>query len=121
MRDLAVAVWLILYVALGWVLRNRRIREEHASAKQMVVEFLISIRSIAIFSTIGLSIHVRPSASDAAAAPGATPTSVNNQRCGDVLAHDAYFYWVHRSYGEVVPTGALAHTSAITTLFTAYS
>src|SRR4051812_30709682 len=95
----AIAVYAILYVALGWLLKGRRIRDQHASFKQMALEFLISIRSIAIFSTIALSIYVLDEL-------GMLPLPYLAQSWGPVwfwvslavmiLAHDAYFYWVHR-------------------------
>ncbi len=54
----AVAVWLVLWIVLKGVLRGRKIREETPPARQLAVEFLVSIRSIAIFSTVGLSMFL---------------------------------------------------------------
>ena len=50
----AIAVWAGLWVILGGVLKGRKIRPDTPSARQLVTEFLISLRSVAIFSTIGL-------------------------------------------------------------------
>ncbi len=95
----AVSVWLVLWVACRSLLRNRKIREETPAARQLVVEFLVSIRSIAIFSTIGISMFLLEGAGllpgPALAAQGdlvwATASLVLM-----VMAHDAYFYWSHR-------------------------
>ncbi|HET9160168.1 MAG TPA: sterol desaturase family protein [Caulobacteraceae bacterium] len=123
----AVAVWAILYLALGWVLRNRRIRDKDAAPKQMIVEFAMSIRSIAIFSTIGLSIYILDELK-------LMPLPHLAQSWGPVwfwvslatmiVAHDAYFYWVHRIMHRprwFRSTHRRHHLSHITTPFTAYS
>jgi len=95
----AVSIWLVLWVACRSLLRHRKIREETPAARQLAVEFLISIRSIAIFSTIGISMFLLEGAGllpgPALAAQGgliwATASLVLM-----VMAHDAYFYWSHR-------------------------
>ncbi|OYX46908.1 MAG: sterol desaturase [Alphaproteobacteria bacterium 32-64-14] len=95
----AVSVWLVLWVACSSLLRHRKIREETPPARQLVVEFLISVRSVAIFSTIGISMFLLEGAGllpgPALAAQGglvwATASLVLM-----VMAHDAYFYWSHR-------------------------
>jgi sterol desaturase/sphingolipid hydroxylase (fatty acid hydroxylase superfamily) len=122
-----IAVYAILYLGLGWALQGRRIRDKHASLKQMAVEFLVSIRSIAIFSTIALSIYVFDEL-------GLMPLPHLAQSWGPVwfwtslvvmiLAHDAYFYWVHRLMHRprwFRSTHRRHHLSHITTPFTAYS
>ena len=50
----AIGVWLVLWVLLAGVLKSRKIRAESPPARQLVIEFLISVRSVMIFSTIGL-------------------------------------------------------------------
>ena len=50
----AVAVWLTLWVILAKPLAGRKIRAETPKPKQLLIEFGASLRSIAIFSTIGL-------------------------------------------------------------------
>jgi sterol desaturase/sphingolipid hydroxylase (fatty acid hydroxylase superfamily) len=123
----ALTVWVVLYWVLGFALRGRRIRPELASARQMIVEFLVSIRSIAIFSTIALSIYVFDTL-------GLMPLPHLAQHWGPVwfwvslaamiLVHDAYFYWVHRLMhrrGWFRRTHRRHHRSNITTPFTAYS
>ena len=48
----AIGVWLVLWVALRGVLAARKIRPDTPPARQLGMEFLVSLRSIAIFSTI---------------------------------------------------------------------
>lgn len=95
----AVSVWLVLWIACKRLLRSRKIREDTPPARQLVVEFLISIRSIAIFSTIGISMFLLEGA-------GLLPGPALAAEWGVVwaiasfvlmvIAHDAYFYWSHR-------------------------
>jgi sterol desaturase/sphingolipid hydroxylase (fatty acid hydroxylase superfamily) len=96
----AVLTWAILWVALKVPLRGRKIRDDSPPRKQMLVEFLISIRSIVIFSTISVGITLLDRA-------GVYPLSDMAGRWGVwwfwaafaamVLGHDAYYYWVHRA------------------------
>ena len=51
----AIGVWLLLWVVLAGLLAGRKLREATPPARQLLVEFLVSLRSIAIFSTIGLA------------------------------------------------------------------
>lgn len=95
----AVSVWLVLWIACKRLLRSRKIREDTPPARQLVVEFLVSIRSIAIFSTIGISMFLLEGA-------GLLPGPALAAEWGVVwaiasfvfmvMAHDAYFYWSHR-------------------------
>jgi len=96
----AVAVWLTLWVALAWVLRKRRIREDRPPARQMAFEFLFSIRSIAIFSTMGLMTNLMSRLglyrlSDIGATWG--PVWFWASLVLMILGHDAYYYFVHRA------------------------
>jgi hypothetical protein len=50
----AVGVWLTLWVVLAAPLAGRKIREDRPPARQLLIEFACSIRSIMIFSTVGL-------------------------------------------------------------------
>lgn len=95
----AIGVWLVLWVALAAVLRRRKIRDETPPAKQLATEFLISLRSVAIFSTIGLATFLLERF-------GLLPGPAIAQTWGEawfwvslllmIVAHDAYFYWAHR-------------------------
>lgn len=95
----AVLTWAVLWVALKAPLQGRKIREASPPPRQMAVEFLISIRSILIFSTVGM-------VSSVAARHGIYPMSEMSSHWGPawfiaslalmILGHDAYYYWVHR-------------------------
>jgi sterol desaturase/sphingolipid hydroxylase (fatty acid hydroxylase superfamily) len=95
----AIGVWAGLWVLLGGVLKNRKIRADKPPARQMVVEFLISLRSVAIFSTIAL-IPLVLSWFDLfhghQIATSWGPVWFWVSLVLMILAHDAYFYWVHR-------------------------
>jgi len=95
----AVAVWLTLWVILARPLAGRKIRAETPKPKQLLIEFTASLRSIAIFSTIGLltfalehaGLLPGPQIAIAWGAGWAWATLALM-----ILAHDAYFYWTHR-------------------------
>jgi sterol desaturase/sphingolipid hydroxylase (fatty acid hydroxylase superfamily) len=96
----AVTVWLVLWVLLAWALRHRRIREDRPPARQMALEFLFSVRSIVIFSTMGVMTNLMGRL-------GLYPLSDMGAKWGPgwfwislllmIVAHDAYYYWVHRA------------------------
>jgi sterol desaturase/sphingolipid hydroxylase (fatty acid hydroxylase superfamily) len=95
----AVGVWLVLWVALKRALRNRKIRDATPPSRQLAVEFLVSLRSIAIFSTVGLSMFFLQEAGllpGPAIAAGWGPAWAAASLVLMVCAHDAYFYWSHR-------------------------
>ena len=95
----AVAVWLTLWVVLRGVLMARKIRREVPPARQLVLEFLFSVRSVAIFSSVGLVIGLMQQVHLYALEPTA-------ERWGPVwfwislvlmiMGQDGYIYWVHR-------------------------
>jgi|CXWL01.1.fsa_nt_gi sterol desaturase/sphingolipid hydroxylase (fatty acid hydroxylase superfamily) len=95
----AIGVWIVLWVLLAPLLRGRKIRDTRPPAKQLALEFLISVRSVAIFSTIGLSTFLLERA-------GLLPGPATGAAWGPVwfwtslvlmiVAHDAFFYWAHR-------------------------
>jgi sterol desaturase/sphingolipid hydroxylase (fatty acid hydroxylase superfamily) len=95
----AVGVWLLLWVLLAPLLRGRKIREDVPPAKQLIIEFLCSVRSIAVFSTIGLMTY---GLSRAGLLPGARiaqawgPVWFWVSLALIILGHDAWFYWTHR-------------------------
>ena len=96
----AVGVWLLLWVLLARPLAARKIRPQRPKARQLLLEFCFSVRSIAIFSTVGLTTF-------ALARIGYLPGPGVAVRWGTgwavaslilmILAHDAYFYWTHRA------------------------
>lgn len=95
----AIAVWFTLWVALARVLRSRKVREETPPTRQLLVEFAFSLRSIAVFSTIGIGISLADRA-------GLYPMAGMAQHWGPVwfvfalvamiVAQDAWIYWSHR-------------------------
>jgi sterol desaturase/sphingolipid hydroxylase (fatty acid hydroxylase superfamily) len=95
----AIATWLVLWVLLAGVLRRRKIRPNTPPARQLIVEFLISLRSIAVFSTVGLSMFALERAGWL---PG--PSLAMQWGIGwgvvslvlMIVAQDTYFYWTHR-------------------------
>lgn len=96
----AVGVWLLLWVLLAGVLAGRKIRAERPPAGQLLTEFAVSVRSVAIFSTIGLSTFLMERA-------GLLPGPALAKTWGPlwfwaslalmIVAHDAFFYWAHRA------------------------
>ena len=96
----AVAVWLILWVALAGVLRGRKVRDEVPAARQLLLEFVFSIRSIAVFSTVGLMTFIMSRAGllpGPQIAQGWGPLWFWGSLALMILAHDAWFYWTHRA------------------------
>jgi sterol desaturase/sphingolipid hydroxylase (fatty acid hydroxylase superfamily) len=95
----AIGVWLALWVVFAGVLRGRKIRDQTPRAQQLALEFVISLRSIAIFSTIGLATFMLERFG---LLPG--PQIAASWGLGwfwaslalIIVAHDAYFYWAHR-------------------------
>jgi sterol desaturase/sphingolipid hydroxylase (fatty acid hydroxylase superfamily) len=95
----AIGVWLTLWVVLAGLLRSRKIRKDSPPAKQLITEFLVSLRSVAIFSTIGLGTFLLERF-------GYLPGPEIARSWGPVwfwfslalmiVAHDAFFYWAHR-------------------------
>jgi sterol desaturase/sphingolipid hydroxylase (fatty acid hydroxylase superfamily) len=95
----ALAVWFALYVALRGVVAGRRIRPEWPNLPQMALEFAISLRSVAIFSTVGLALFFLDRL-------GWLPGPALAAQWGPVwfwaslalmiVGHDACFYWTHR-------------------------
>ncbi len=95
----AVSVWLVLWVVFAGVLRGRKIRDATPPAKQLALEFLVSLRSIAIFSTVGLATFMLERFGllpGPAIAATWGPAWFWASLALMVIAHDAYFYWAHR-------------------------
>jgi sterol desaturase/sphingolipid hydroxylase (fatty acid hydroxylase superfamily) len=95
----AVGVWLTLWVILAPWLRGRKIRESSPPAKQLALEFLFSIRSIAVFSTVGLTTFFLERAGllpGIHLANGWGPVWFWVCLALIIVAHDAWFYWTHR-------------------------
>lgn len=95
----AVGLWFVLWVALRHPLRGRKIRPASPPYRQMVIEFLVSVRSIVLFSSVGFCLFMAEQA-------GYLPGPALAQSLGwpwfvaslvlMIVAHDAWFYWTHR-------------------------
>jgi sterol desaturase/sphingolipid hydroxylase (fatty acid hydroxylase superfamily) len=95
----AIAVWFTLWIVLARLLRPRKIREATPPARQLGVEFLFSLRSIAVFSTVGIGINLAQGA-------GLYPFANWAEHQGVawfvfalvtmIVAQDAWIYWSHR-------------------------
>jgi sterol desaturase/sphingolipid hydroxylase (fatty acid hydroxylase superfamily) len=96
----ATGVWAGLWVILGGVLKERKIRADTPPARQLATEFVFSLRSVAIFSTIGLIPFVLERAGwlhGHAIGTSWGPLWFWASLVLMIVAHDAYFYWVHRA------------------------
>jgi sterol desaturase/sphingolipid hydroxylase (fatty acid hydroxylase superfamily) len=96
----AIGVWLVLCVLLAGVMKGRKVRPESPPARQLVIEFLISLRSVAIFSTIALIPYILERAGwlhGHTIALSWGPVWFWISLVLMIIAHDAYFYWVHRA------------------------
>ncbi len=95
----AIGVWLLLWVIFRPLLKGRKIRPETPPARQLATEFAVSLRSIAIFSTVGLSLFALEAAGwlpGPAMAAGWGPLWFWASLIAMIVGHDAYFYWAHR-------------------------
>lgn len=95
----AVGVWLSLWVVLARPLRDRKVRPQTPPVRQLFVEFLFSLRSIAVFSTVGLITFALDRAGLLwGPAVGASwgPVWFWIALALMIVAHDAWFYWTHR-------------------------
>ena len=95
----AVGVWVVLWVLLAGLIRARKIRGATPPPRQLAIEFLMSLRSMVIFATVGVGIGMLSSAglyplADMATKWG-TPWLFASIVIG-IVAHDAYIYWIHR-------------------------
>jgi len=123
----APLAWLVICVALAPLLKRRKIRPDTPPARQHIVELLCSIRSVAVFSTVSLATL---GLDQAGLLWGADLRSDGGLGWGiaafalTVVAHDAYFYWVHRAIHDPRAFRMFHrrhHRSFNPTPFTAYS
>jgi sterol desaturase/sphingolipid hydroxylase (fatty acid hydroxylase superfamily) len=114
-------------VLLAGLLRGRKLRDDSPPPRQLVSEFLVSLRSMALFATSGVLISL-------AAAAHLYPLADLGTTWGPfwlvasvligIVAHDAYFYWVHRLMHDprwFRRTHRRHHLSNNPSPFTAYS
>jgi sterol desaturase/sphingolipid hydroxylase (fatty acid hydroxylase superfamily) len=95
----AGAVWLALWVVLAPLLQARKIRDSSPPARQLLTEFLISLRSMTIFATVAVGIAFLERAGfyrweKMAESWGAAWFWAS--LIITIIVHDAYFYWTHR-------------------------
>jgi sterol desaturase/sphingolipid hydroxylase (fatty acid hydroxylase superfamily) len=95
----AFAIWLIIWVILAKPLSARKIRPDTPQPVQLIREFFFSVRSIAVFSTVGLIYNVLhnlgwmwgPAVADRLGPVWGVFTFI-----ALAYAHDTWFYWTHR-------------------------
>jgi sterol desaturase/sphingolipid hydroxylase (fatty acid hydroxylase superfamily) len=98
--EFAIGVWLVLWIVFADALRGRKIRPEKPPTKQLAIEFLMSLRSVAIFSSIGLIPYMLERAGFVhgnAVAASWGPLWFWTSLALMIVGHDAYFYWAHRT------------------------
>ena len=91
--------WLALHVVLAKWLARRRISDQRPTARQMGLEILYSLRSLAVYGLVGGFMVF-------AVVSNWTPMYFRIERYGwtwfvasivlTIFIHDAYFYWTHR-------------------------
>lgn len=96
----AVATWLVLWVLLAGWLQHLKIRPDKPPARQLLIEFAVSLRSLAVFSTVGLVLFGLERAGlfhGPEIAAGWGPVWAVASLVLMIVAQDAYFYWTHRA------------------------
>jgi len=94
-----LGVWLLLWVVLRPLLAARKIRPETPPARQMVTELFYSLRSMAIFATVGVLMTLMYRAGLyplGAIADSWGPLWFGVSLVGGIVGLDAWFYWTHR-------------------------
>ena len=123
----APLAWLVICVLLAPVLKTWKIRPDRPPALQHVVELLCSIRSVAVFSTVALiTVGLHKAGLLWGQGFREEPTLLWSavSLVLTILAHDTYFYWVHRTMHRPRLFRAFHrrhHRSNNPTPFTAYS
>lgn len=95
----ATLFWALLWVVLDRPLAGRRIRSSRPGGRQLRTEFFYSVRSTAVFATISLVPALALKAgwmNGDMLAKQWGPLWFGASLVLMVVAHDAYFYWVHR-------------------------
>jgi sterol desaturase/sphingolipid hydroxylase (fatty acid hydroxylase superfamily) len=123
----AVLTWALLWVVLRRPLRGRKIRADSPPTRQLLTEFVVSLRSIAIFALTAVAMSVL-------AHLGAYPLLQVARAWGPlwfwasvglmIVGHDAYYYWTHRAMHRPAlfrAVHAQHHRSHNPSPFTAYS
>jgi sterol desaturase/sphingolipid hydroxylase (fatty acid hydroxylase superfamily) len=123
----AAGVFIVVWGILRPFIQSRKIRKKTPPARQMVFEFLHSVKTVAVFSTVGLLIGYGYQAgifkiyldlADYGWGYFAFSTLLM------IFLHDTYFYWTHRLLhvsGIFPRVHGLHHKSHNPTPWTAYS
>lgn len=94
-----LAVWLTLWVVLRVFLKPRKIREETPPARQLVTELFFSLRSMAVFATVGVITTFMYRAGFypmTGIANGWGPVWFGVSIVAGIVGLDTWFYWTHR-------------------------
>jgi sterol desaturase/sphingolipid hydroxylase (fatty acid hydroxylase superfamily) len=94
-----IGVWLLLWVILKPVLRARKIREETPPSRQLLTELMFSLRSMAVFATVGVLMTLMYRAGLyplAGIADTWGPVWFAVSLVAGIMGLDAWFYWSHR-------------------------
>jgi sterol desaturase/sphingolipid hydroxylase (fatty acid hydroxylase superfamily) len=94
-----VGVWLALWVLLRPFLQARKIRDETPPPRQLLTELMFSLRSMAIFATVGVLLTLMYRAGLYPLSPIADtwgPVWFGLSVAAGVVGLDAWFYWSHR-------------------------
>jgi sterol desaturase/sphingolipid hydroxylase (fatty acid hydroxylase superfamily) len=96
----AVATWFVLWVLLAGWLQHLKIRPDRPPSRQLLTELVVSLRSLAVFSTVGLFLFGLERAGHfdgPAIAAGWGPAWAVVSLALMIVAQDTYFYWTHRA------------------------
>src|SRR5689334_10869525 len=94
-----VGVWLALWVLLRPLTAARKIRADTPSFRQMLTELMFSLRSMAIFATMGVITVFMYRAGlypMAGMTDGWGPAWFALSIVAGIVGLDAWFYWTHR-------------------------
>ncbi|WP_366502113.1 sterol desaturase family protein [Phenylobacterium sp.] len=94
-----VGVWLALWVVLAPVLKPRKIREATPPARQLLTELMFSLRSMAVFATVGVLLTFMYRAGLyplETIADGWGPVWLGVSIVAGIVGLDTWFYWTHR-------------------------
>ncbi len=95
----ATGVWFVLWIVLAPWLRPRKIREATPPARQLLTEFVFSVRSMVTFATVAVGIAFLERAGFYRLQPLAAswgPVWFWAALAITIVVHDAYIYWTHR-------------------------
>jgi sterol desaturase/sphingolipid hydroxylase (fatty acid hydroxylase superfamily) len=94
-----LGVWLLLWVVLRPLIADRKIRQASPPARQMLTELMFSLRSMAVFATVGV-VTVLMYRAGLYPMAGMTddwgPIWFAVSILAGIVGLDAWFYWSHR-------------------------